>query len=64
MVEQNARRALAMSHRGYVLDLGCNRFEGEGRELLEDPKVIELYLGRDPRGVGGRRAPRGHEAGA
>ena len=53
-----------MSHRGYVLDLGCNRFEGAGPELLEDPKVIELYLGRDPRGVGGRRAPRGHEAGA
>jgi ABC-type branched-subunit amino acid transport system ATPase component len=64
MVEQNARRALAMSHRGYVLDLGRNRFEGAGPELLEDPKVIELYLGRDPRGVGGRRAPRGHEAGA
>jgi ABC-type branched-subunit amino acid transport system ATPase component len=45
MVEQNARRALAMSHRGYVLDLGRNRFEGPGRELLEDPKVAELYLG-------------------
>lgn len=45
MVEQNARRALAMSTRGYVLDLGRNRFEGPGRELLEDPKVIELYLG-------------------
>ena len=45
MVEQNARRALAMSHRGYVLDLGKNRFEGPGRELLADPKVAELYLG-------------------
>jgi neutral amino acid transport system ATP-binding protein len=45
MVEQNARRALAMSDRGYVLDLGQNRFEGSGRELLEDPKVAELYLG-------------------
>jgi neutral amino acid transport system ATP-binding protein len=45
MVEQNARRALAMSHRGYVLDLGRNRFEGPGRELLDDPKVAELYLG-------------------
>jgi neutral amino acid transport system ATP-binding protein len=45
MVEQNARRALAMSDRGYVLDLGQNRFEGAGRELLEDPKVAELYLG-------------------
>jgi neutral amino acid transport system ATP-binding protein len=45
MVEQNARRALALSHRGYVLDLGRDRFEGRGRELLEDPKVAELYLG-------------------
>ena len=45
MVEQNARRALGMSSRGYVLDLGRNRFEGAGRELLEDPKVVQLYLG-------------------
>ncbi|HEV2753596.1 MAG TPA: ABC transporter ATP-binding protein [Solirubrobacteraceae bacterium] len=45
MVEQNARRALAMSTRGYVLDLGRNRFEGPGHELLDDPKVAELYLG-------------------
>jgi neutral amino acid transport system ATP-binding protein len=45
MVEQNARRALTMSDRGYVLDLGANRFEGPGRELLADPKVAELYLG-------------------
>jgi branched-chain amino acid transport system ATP-binding protein len=45
MVEQNARRALGMSSRGYVLDVGTNRFEGTGRELLKDPKVAELYLG-------------------
>jgi ABC-type branched-subunit amino acid transport system ATPase component len=45
MVEQNARRALAMSDRGYVLDLGQDRFEGPGKELLDDPKVAELYLG-------------------
>lgn len=45
MVEQNARRALAMSHRGYVLDMGRNRFEGVGRDLLYDPKVVDLYLG-------------------
>ena len=45
MVEQNARRALGMSNRGYVLDVGQNRFEGRGEELLEDPKVAELYLG-------------------
>jgi branched-chain amino acid transport system ATP-binding protein len=45
MVEQNARRALAMSHRGYVLDMGRNHFEGAGRDLLHDPKVVDLYLG-------------------
>jgi neutral amino acid transport system ATP-binding protein len=45
MVEQNARRALAMSDRGYVLDLGKDRFEGPGEELLNDPKVAGLYLG-------------------
>lgn len=46
MVEQNARRALAMSDRGYVLELGRNRFEGRGRELLDNETVVELYLGR------------------
>jgi ABC-type branched-subunit amino acid transport system ATPase component len=45
MVEQNARRALSMSDRGYVLDLGRDRFEGPGGQLLDDPKVAELYLG-------------------
>jgi len=45
MVEQNARRALALSHRGYVLDLGQNRFQGPGPELIADPKVADLYLG-------------------
>jgi len=45
MVEQNARRALAISHRGYVLDLGRNAYEGTGPSLLDDPKVAELYLG-------------------
>jgi neutral amino acid transport system ATP-binding protein len=45
MVEQNARRALAISHRGYVLDLGSNRYTGTGSELLEDPRVVDLYLG-------------------
>ena len=49
MVEQNARRALAMSHRGYVLDVGRNRFSGAGRELLHDPKVVDLYLGGSSR---------------
>jgi ABC-type branched-subunit amino acid transport system ATPase component len=45
MVEQNARAALGLSHRGYVLDLGQNRHEGRGSDLLDDPRVAELYLG-------------------
>ncbi len=45
MVEQNARRCLQICHRGYVLDQGRNAYTGPGRELLNDPKVIELYLG-------------------
>ncbi len=46
MVEQNARRALALAHRAYVLELGQNRFEGPGPALLVDPRVQRLYLGR------------------
>ncbi|MDR7898538.1 ABC transporter ATP-binding protein [Thermosynechococcus sp. JY1334] len=45
LVEQNARKALAMSDRGYVLEMGKDRYEGLGSELLNDPKVGELYLG-------------------
>lgn len=45
LVEQNARKALAMAHRGYVLDTGRDRFTGKGDELLNDPKVGQLYLG-------------------
>ncbi len=45
MVEQNARRALALAHRGYVLDAGRNAIEGSGADLLRDPQVAELYLG-------------------
>lgn len=45
MVEQNARRCLQIASRGYVLDQGRNAYTGTGRELLDDPKVIELYLG-------------------
>jgi branched-chain amino acid transport system ATP-binding protein/neutral amino acid transport system ATP-binding protein len=45
MVEQNARRSLAMSQYGFVLDMGRNRFEGPGPELLHDDRVVELYLG-------------------
>jgi ABC-type branched-subunit amino acid transport system ATPase component len=45
MVEQNARRALALAHTGYVLDMGRNAFSGPGAQLLHDPKVAQLYLG-------------------
>ena len=45
MVEQNAKKALSVSHRGFVLELGRNRFEGTGRELLDNPDVRQHYLG-------------------
>jgi branched-chain amino acid transport system ATP-binding protein len=45
MVEQNARRCLQVCHRAYVLDQGRNAYTGTGRELLRDPRVVELYLG-------------------
>ncbi len=45
LVEQNAKKALMMADRGYVLENGCDRFEGKGIDLLNDPKVGELYLG-------------------
>ncbi len=45
MVEQNAKQALAISHRGFVLELGRNRFEGSGRALLDNPEVRQHYLG-------------------
>jgi ABC-type branched-subunit amino acid transport system ATPase component len=45
MIEQNARRSLALSHYAYVLDMGRNRFSGPGRELLHDETVVDLYLG-------------------
>ena len=45
MVEQNARRCLQICDRGYVLDQGKDAVTGSGRDLLNDPKVIELYLG-------------------
>jgi ABC-type branched-subunit amino acid transport system ATPase component len=45
LVEQNAARALAVADRGYVLELGRNRFEGPGQQLLAEPDVKRLYLG-------------------
>ena len=45
VVEQNAAKALSVADRGYVLELGRNRFDGSGRTLLADPEVKRLYLG-------------------
>ena len=45
IVEQNARRCLQICDRGYVLDQGRNAYSGKGRDLMEDPKVVSLYLG-------------------
>jgi ABC-type branched-subunit amino acid transport system ATPase component len=45
IVEQNAAKALTVADRGYVLELGRNRFEGSGPSLLVDPEVKRLYLG-------------------
>ena len=45
MVEQNARRCLQICDRGYVLDQGRNAYTASGKDLMNDPKVIELYLG-------------------
>src|SRR4051812_11478019 len=45
MVEQNARRCLQICDRGYVLDQGRNAYPASGKDLINDPKVIELYLG-------------------
>jgi ABC-type branched-subunit amino acid transport system ATPase component len=49
MVEQNARQGLSISHRGYVLELGMNRYEGRGSDLLADENVRRMYLGGDHR---------------
>ena len=46
LVEQNAKRALNFSDRGYVLDQGRNAYQGKGQELLDDPRVVDLYLGK------------------
>jgi len=45
MVEQNAREGLASAHRGYVLELGKEKFEGKAKELLDSPEMAKLYLG-------------------
>ena len=46
LVEQNAKRALKFSDRGYVLDQGRNAYQGTGKDLLDDLRVVDLYLGK------------------
>ena len=46
LVEQNAKRALKFSDRGYVLDQGRNAYQGKGTDLLDDSRVVDLYLGK------------------
>lgn len=55
IVEQNARRALALADYAYVLETGRNRFDGTGEQLLRDDRIAELYLGGA--GAGAPRAP-------
>ena len=45
LVEQNAARALEIADRGYVLELGKNRYEGTGKNLLDNQDVRRMYLG-------------------
>ena len=45
MVEQNAKQALSISDRGYVLVTGENKYSGTGKELLNDPRVRSSFLG-------------------
>ena len=45
MVEQNAKKALSFSHRGYILSMGLNRFEDTGQNLLDNREVAEMFLG-------------------
>lgn len=62
MVEQNARSALGIADRGYVLELGRERLEGPAQRLLTDPEVAQLYLGGTLRGQENGPAP-GADAG-
>jgi branched-chain amino acid transport system ATP-binding protein len=63
MVEQNARRCLQICDRGYVLDQGRDAYTGSGRELANDPKVIELYLGTLAKDVDAEKAEQSPGAG-
>jgi branched-chain amino acid transport system ATP-binding protein len=57
LVEQNARAGLAIAQHGAVMDAGVVKLRGAGSDLLEDPRVAELYLGAQPQAVAARVAP-------
>jgi len=54
LVEQNAKKALEISHRGYVLDTGKIVLHGESRYLIDDPDVQRAYLGKDYQSISER----------
>jgi branched-chain amino acid transport system ATP-binding protein len=60
LVEQNARLALEVSHRGYVLDGGLVTMSGPARQLLDDPRVRQAYLGEEESAAS---FPAGHDGG-
>jgi branched-chain amino acid transport system ATP-binding protein len=45
LVEQNARAALDVADHGYVLEMGAIALQGPARDLAQDPRVVETYLG-------------------
>lgn len=47
IVEQNTRRTLTNADWAYVMTLGRNRLSGTGRDLLDDPEVVDLYIGKE-----------------
>jgi ABC-type branched-subunit amino acid transport system ATPase component len=47
IVEQNTRRTLTHAHWAYVMVLGRNRMSGTGKQLLDDPEVVDLYIGKE-----------------
>jgi ABC-type branched-subunit amino acid transport system ATPase component len=47
IVEQNTRRALRDAHWAYVMVLGRNRLAGTGKELLDNPELVDLYIGKE-----------------
>ncbi len=57
IVEQNVRKALSVANWVYAFDLGMNRFDGTGEELLADNQLVKLYLGSAPRSQITPRSP-------